>query len=167
MWWTLWRCTGKDSFNVHSFCFTNDVLDEFLVPSFCYSSSCMDEPVNAIYIIYWKAPRNHTTVRIYNLKLYWLIFIVVDLLRFACFQPLGSILYSLRSNTLGHSRFLYSPHAGIYYISISHLFHTVFFRKFFTVLCSVFVFGNVLTIEQWVGALVVFTGLAFDLYFNF
>jgi len=40
-------------------------------------------------------------------------------------------------------------------------------RKFFTILCSVFVFGNVLSQQQWAGALIVFTGLTMDAYFNF
>jgi len=39
-------------------------------------------------------------------------------------------------------------------------------RKFFTVLCSVLIFGNILTIQQWVGAVIVFTGLFLDTYFG-
>lgn len=39
-------------------------------------------------------------------------------------------------------------------------------RKFFTVLCSVVIFGNVLTTQQWVGASIVFTGLTLDTYFG-
>ncbi|XP_050308959.1 solute carrier family 35 member B1 homolog [Anthonomus grandis grandis] len=38
-------------------------------------------------------------------------------------------------------------------------------RKFFTVLGSVILFGNVLTIRQWLGAAMVFTGLFLDAYY--
>ena len=40
------------------------------------------------------------------------------------------------------------------------------FRKFFSVLFSVFIFGNVLTAQQWVGAIIVFSGLVVDIYFG-
>jgi len=36
-------------------------------------------------------------------------------------------------------------------------------RKFFTVLCSVIFFGNVLIMRQWIGAILVFTGLFADM----
>lgn len=39
-------------------------------------------------------------------------------------------------------------------------------RKFFTVLASVALFGNVLTPRQWLGAATVFTGLFLDVYFS-
>lgn len=39
-------------------------------------------------------------------------------------------------------------------------------RKFFSVLFSVFIFGNVLTAQQWVGAIIVFSGLVVDIYFG-
>lgn len=38
-------------------------------------------------------------------------------------------------------------------------------RKFFTVLASVVLFGNVLTSRQWIGAIAVFTGLFLDAFF--
>lgn len=37
-------------------------------------------------------------------------------------------------------------------------------RKFFTVLISVFVFGNHLTIRQWMGTVLVFSGLFYDMF---
>lgn len=39
-------------------------------------------------------------------------------------------------------------------------------RKFFTVLGSVVLFGNVLIARQWFGAVVVFTGLFMDAFFS-
>lgn len=39
-------------------------------------------------------------------------------------------------------------------------------RKFFTVLCSVIVFGNVLIPRQWIGAVLVFTGLFADMFYG-
>ena len=36
-------------------------------------------------------------------------------------------------------------------------------RKFFTVLCSVIFFGNVLAVRQWIGAVLVFAGLFADM----
>nr|AEE61394.1 unknown [Dendroctonus ponderosae] len=39
-------------------------------------------------------------------------------------------------------------------------------RKFFTVLGSVILFGNVLTSRQWMGAVLVFTGLFLDAFFS-
>uniref|UniRef100_A0A1Y1MDJ8 Sugar phosphate transporter domain-containing protein n=1 Tax=Photinus pyralis TaxID=7054 RepID=A0A1Y1MDJ8_PHOPY len=39
-------------------------------------------------------------------------------------------------------------------------------RKFFTVLGSVLIFGNVLTVRQWIGAIIVFTGLFLDVFFS-
>ena len=38
-------------------------------------------------------------------------------------------------------------------------------RKFFTVLASVILFGNVLSGRQWIGTVLVFTGLIFDSVF--
>jgi len=37
-------------------------------------------------------------------------------------------------------------------------------RKFFTVLCSVILFGNVLAVRQWFGAVLVFAGLFADMF---
>lgn len=37
-------------------------------------------------------------------------------------------------------------------------------RKFFTVLCSVVLFGNVLVVRQWYGAILVFAGLFADMF---
>lgn len=37
-------------------------------------------------------------------------------------------------------------------------------RKFFTVLCSVILFGNVLAVRQWYGAVLVFAGLFADMF---
>lgn len=39
-------------------------------------------------------------------------------------------------------------------------------RKFFTVLASVIIFGNVLLGRQWLGAILVFTGLFLDIFFS-
>jgi UDP-galactose transporter B1 len=39
-------------------------------------------------------------------------------------------------------------------------------RKFFTVLCSVLLFGNILTNRQWLGTLLVFSGLFADMIFG-
>ncbi|XP_073836013.1 solute carrier family 35 member B1 homolog meigo [Musca autumnalis] len=39
-------------------------------------------------------------------------------------------------------------------------------RKFFTVLCSVVIFGNVLLPRQWFGAVLVFAGLFADMFFG-
>uniref|UniRef100_A0A1A9VVR9 Sugar phosphate transporter domain-containing protein n=1 Tax=Glossina austeni TaxID=7395 RepID=A0A1A9VVR9_GLOAU len=39
-------------------------------------------------------------------------------------------------------------------------------RKFFTVLCSVVVFGNVLIPRQWIGAILVFAGLFADMFYG-
>lgn len=39
-------------------------------------------------------------------------------------------------------------------------------RKFFTVLCSVLLFGNVLIPRQWFGALLVFAALFFDMFYG-
>ncbi|KAK5649974.1 hypothetical protein RI129_001003 [Pyrocoelia pectoralis] len=39
-------------------------------------------------------------------------------------------------------------------------------RKFFTVLASVIIFGNVLSGRQWIGAIIVFTGLFLDVFFS-
>lgn len=39
-------------------------------------------------------------------------------------------------------------------------------RKFFTVLASVIIFGNVLSHRQWFGAVLVFTGLFLDAFFS-
>lgn len=39
-------------------------------------------------------------------------------------------------------------------------------RKFFTILCSVFLFGHSLTSIQWFGTLMVFTGLSLDVAFG-
>lgn len=39
-------------------------------------------------------------------------------------------------------------------------------RKFFTVLCSVFFFGNLLTSRQWIGTSLVFTGLGLDSFYS-
>lgn len=39
-------------------------------------------------------------------------------------------------------------------------------RKFFTVLCSVLFFGNSLTSRQWLGAVIVFSGLFADIMFG-
>ncbi|KXJ83907.1 hypothetical protein RP20_CCG026819 [Aedes albopictus] len=39
-------------------------------------------------------------------------------------------------------------------------------RKFFTVLCSVLLFGNSLSSRQWMGAVLVFTGLFADMFFG-
>ncbi|KAG6461635.1 LOW QUALITY PROTEIN: solute carrier family 35 member B1 homolog [Manduca sexta] len=39
-------------------------------------------------------------------------------------------------------------------------------RKFFTVLASVIIFGNVLASRQWVGAVLVFTGLFLDIMYS-
>ncbi|XP_050360668.1 solute carrier family 35 member B1 homolog [Nymphalis io] len=39
-------------------------------------------------------------------------------------------------------------------------------RKFFTVLASVIIFGNVLYTRQWIGAALVFTGLFLDIFYN-
>ena len=39
-------------------------------------------------------------------------------------------------------------------------------RKFFTVLCSVILFGNVLTGRQWFGAILVFAGLFADMFYG-
>ncbi|XP_045784437.1 solute carrier family 35 member B1 homolog [Maniola jurtina] len=39
-------------------------------------------------------------------------------------------------------------------------------RKFFTVLASVIIFGNVLLARQWLGAILVFTGLFLDIFYN-
>jgi len=61
-----------------------------------------------------------------------------------------------------HFIFLTIKHFGPLTVSI---FTTC--RKFFTVLFSVIVFGNVLSNQQWIGALIVFTGLSLDIYFNF
>lgn len=37
-------------------------------------------------------------------------------------------------------------------------------RKFFTVLCSVILFGNVLSARQWLGTIIVFSGLFADMF---
>jgi len=60
-----------------------------------------------------------------------------------------------------HFIFLTIRHFGPLTVSI---FTTC--RKFFTVLCSVVIFGNVLSAQQWFGALIVFTGLTLDVYFG-
>lgn len=39
-------------------------------------------------------------------------------------------------------------------------------RKFFTVLCSVLLFGNVLVARQWLGAVLVFAALFTDMLFG-
>lgn len=39
-------------------------------------------------------------------------------------------------------------------------------RKFFTVLCSVILFGNVLMPRQWFGAILVFAGLFADMLYG-
>ncbi|XP_048004866.1 solute carrier family 35 member B1 homolog isoform X2 [Leguminivora glycinivorella] len=39
-------------------------------------------------------------------------------------------------------------------------------RKFFTVLASVLIFGNVLLGRQWIGATIVFTGLFLDIFYS-
>lgn len=39
-------------------------------------------------------------------------------------------------------------------------------RKFFTVLCSVLLFGNVLAVRQWFGTVLVFSGLFADMIFG-
>lgn len=39
-------------------------------------------------------------------------------------------------------------------------------RKFFTVLCSVIFFGNVLIVRQWLGAVLVFAGLFADMFYG-
>ncbi|KAF5270500.1 hypothetical protein FQA39_LY08378 [Lamprigera yunnana] len=39
-------------------------------------------------------------------------------------------------------------------------------RKFFTVLGSVLLFGNVLSVRQWTGAVIVFSGLFLDVFFS-
>lgn len=39
-------------------------------------------------------------------------------------------------------------------------------RKFFTVLCSVLLFGNVLIARQWLGAILVFAALFTDMLFG-
>jgi UDP-galactose transporter B1 len=39
-------------------------------------------------------------------------------------------------------------------------------RKFFTVLCSVLLFGNILTGRQWFGTVLVFSGLFADMIFG-
>ncbi|XP_026317706.1 solute carrier family 35 member B1 homolog isoform X2 [Hyposmocoma kahamanoa] len=39
-------------------------------------------------------------------------------------------------------------------------------RKFFTVLASVIVFGNVLMMRQWIGAILVFSGLFLDIIYS-
>ena len=39
-------------------------------------------------------------------------------------------------------------------------------RKFFTLLASVVIFGNVLLTRQWVGVALVFLGLGLDVYFG-
>lgn len=39
-------------------------------------------------------------------------------------------------------------------------------RKFFTVLCSVILFGNVLIPRQWLGAVLVFAGLFADMFYG-
>ncbi|VVC93815.1 solute carrier family 35 member B1 homolog [Leptidea sinapis] len=39
-------------------------------------------------------------------------------------------------------------------------------RKFFTVLASVLFFGNVLLVRQWIGAIIVFTGLLLDILYS-
>ncbi|CAH2103366.1 unnamed protein product [Euphydryas editha] len=39
-------------------------------------------------------------------------------------------------------------------------------RKFFNVLASVIVFGNVLQIRQWIGAVLVFSGLFLDIFYS-
>jgi UDP-galactose transporter B1 len=37
-------------------------------------------------------------------------------------------------------------------------------RKFFTILFSVFLYGHVLSVQQWAGVAMVFLGLAVDAY---
>ncbi|KAI8430589.1 hypothetical protein MSG28_000807 [Choristoneura fumiferana] len=39
-------------------------------------------------------------------------------------------------------------------------------RKFFTVLASVIIFGNVLQARQWLGAIIVFSGLFLDIFYS-
>jgi UDP-galactose transporter B1 len=39
-------------------------------------------------------------------------------------------------------------------------------RKFFTVLISLFLFGNRLTMQQWVGTILVFSGLFADMFYG-
>jgi len=39
-------------------------------------------------------------------------------------------------------------------------------RKFFTILASVLLFSNPLLWRQWIGVLLVFSGLAFDILFS-
>lgn len=39
-------------------------------------------------------------------------------------------------------------------------------RKFFTVLCSVLLFGNSLTGQQWFGTALVFLGLSLDMFYG-
>ncbi|XP_038216659.1 solute carrier family 35 member B1 homolog [Zerene cesonia] len=39
-------------------------------------------------------------------------------------------------------------------------------RKFFTVLASVIIFGNVLFFRQWIGAILVFSGLFLDIFYS-
>lgn len=39
-------------------------------------------------------------------------------------------------------------------------------RKFFTVLCSVLLFGNNLSSRQWMGTVLVFTGLFADMFYG-
>lgn len=39
-------------------------------------------------------------------------------------------------------------------------------RKFFTVLCSVLIFGNILMPRQWFGAVLVFVGLFADMFYG-
>lgn len=53
-----------------------------------------------------------------------------------------------------------------YFSNLNGIENKLIFRKFFSVLFSVFIFGNVLTVQQWVGAIIVFSGLVVDIYFG-
>jgi UDP-galactose transporter B1 len=83
---------------------------------------------------------------------------------FAHRQPtiIGNLLVLGMTQAIGQM-FLYNMVSDFGPLVVSVVTTT---RKFFTVLGSVIIFGNALSLLQWIGATLVFSGLFFDAFFS-
>lgn len=77
-------------------------------------------------------------------------FVINWILQFAAMSALGQLFIFLSITT-------FSP-------LVCSLITTT--RKFFTVLSSVILFGNSLSLQQWLGTFLVFLGLGLDMFFG-
>ncbi|XP_030751142.1 solute carrier family 35 member B1 homolog [Sitophilus oryzae] len=102
-----------------------------------------------------------------SLSLIFVILISSEVFEFIKFaNKFPSIYYNLLSigvlSAVGQL-FLYSMVSDFGPLAVSIVTTT---RKFFTVLGSVIIFGNSLTVTQWSGAIIVFVALFLDAYFS-